>query len=119
MLTIYIEEASDGKGVLNSSKPIGDFHRSLADRVSAANRFVDEKDFKCEVVCDTMKNEVQERYNSHPERICIIQHGRIVHAGGAGPFVLYDIEGVIEWLKERDHREKSGEEQQGVDASGS
>jgi hypothetical protein len=39
------------------------------------------------------------------------QRGRIVHAGGAGPFVYYDIEGVIEWMKERDHREKSGEEQ--------
>ncbi len=90
--------------MLNSSKPIAHFHRSAADRVAAANLFVKEVNFFGEVVCDTMANDVFERYDSHPERICIIVNGRVVHEGGKGPMVYYDIESVITWLKERDVR---------------
>ncbi len=70
----------------------------MEDRLHAANRFVTEVQFKGEVVCDTMRNEVLTRYNAHPERICIVQNGLLVHVGGAGPLVFYDIEGVIDWL---------------------
>jgi hypothetical protein len=45
-----------------------------------------------------MANEVLTRYNAHPERICIVQNGTLVHVGGKGPLVFYDIEGVIAWL---------------------
>jgi hypothetical protein len=45
-----------------------------------------------------MFNDVLLRYNSHPERICIINNGIVVHEGGKGPLVFYDIEGVIAWL---------------------
>ena len=50
-----------------------------------------------EVVCDTMDNEALLRYNAHPERICVVYHGVLVHVGGTGG-IYYDIQGVIDWL---------------------
>lgn len=70
----------------------------MDDRLNAANRFVKEVPFPGEVLCDSMANEVLKRYNAHPERICIVQNGILVHVGGKGPLVYYDIEGVIVWL---------------------
>ena len=66
--------------------------------MNAANRFVKEVKFPGEVICDSMKNEALDRYNAHPERICIVQNGLLVHTGGKGPLVFYDIDGVIDWL---------------------
>jgi len=83
---------------MNAYKPIADYHKSMADRLAAANKFVREVGFKTEVVCDTMRNEAMTRFNAHPERICIVQDGLLVHVGGKGPLVYYDIEGVIDWL---------------------
>lgn len=57
-----------------------------------------EQNFQGEVVCDTMRNEAMTRYNAHPERICIVLDGVLVHTGGKGPLVFYDIDGVIDWL---------------------
>ncbi len=57
-----------------------------------------EQNFQGEVVCDTMSNEAMTRYNAHPERICIVLDGVLVHTGGKGPLVFYDIDGVIDWL---------------------
>lgn len=57
--------------------------------------------FEGEVLCDSMANDVLLRYNSHPERICICLNGNLVHIGGKGPLVFYDIEGVISWLDNR------------------
>ena len=79
-------------------KPIADYHKSIEDRLEAANRFVKEQNFQGEVVCDTMLNEAMTRYNAHPERICIVLDGVLVHTGGKGPLVFYDIDGVIDWL---------------------
>ena len=62
--------ASDGQGVLNSSKPIAHFHRSTADRVAAANLFVKEVNFFGEVVCDSMANEVFERIRTDDKHLC-------------------------------------------------
>jgi hypothetical protein len=73
-------------------------NKTIEDRLNAANRFVKEVPFHGEVVCDSMANEVLTRYNAHPERICIVQNGTLVHVGGKGPLVFYDIEGVIAWL---------------------
>lgn len=97
MLLFTTHTASSGQG-MNAYKPISDYHKSMEDRLAAANKFVKEVDFKTEVVCDTMRNEAMTRFNAHPERICIVQNGLLVHVGGSGPLVYYDIEGVIDWL---------------------
>jgi len=105
MLTIYIEESSDGKGI-NKEKPIKDFHKTIEDRAYAAKRFIEECNFKCEVVLDVISNDALKRYDAHPERICIVQHERIVHIGGKGPLIYYDIDDIIAWCAERDTRVK-------------
>jgi hypothetical protein len=81
-------------------KPITTFHRSMEERLLAANRFVTEVPFTGEVLCDSFENEVVTRYNAHPERICIVKNNTLVHIGGAGPLVFYDIQGVINWLND-------------------
>jgi len=106
LLTIYIQEASDGKGTLNATKPVKNFHRSMADRITAANRFIEECKFSSEVICDSMADQVLERYESHPERIVIVEKGLIVHEGGPMGVVRYDLDSVAEWLRTRDTRAK-------------
>jgi hypothetical protein len=61
--------------------------------------------FPGEVLCDTMSNEVMNRYDAHPERLCIVQDGVVVHYGG-NPYKLVrsDIDSIIGWLAERDTR---------------
>lgn len=51
-----------------------------------------------------MNNNALKNYDAHPERICIVQHGRVVHIGGKGPLIYYDIDNVIAWCAERDTR---------------
>lgn len=96
--------ASPGKGKLFEGKPIAHFHRSLEERVAAANRFVQECEFRGEVVCDTMANEVQTNLDAYPERILIVEKGVVVHRGGAGPLLFFDIDDVLAWCNKHDHR---------------
>ncbi len=103
----FFSIACNGGKIVNSGKPILSHHRSLSERVAAANRFVKECDFQGEVVCDSMANEVMERFDAHPERLLIIEKGVVVHKGGKGPLLFYDIEGIIDWMRQRDHRSPS------------
>jgi hypothetical protein len=107
ILSVFPFTASSGDGPLTNSKPIAHFHRSMADRIAAAKRFIEDCQFCGEVVCDTMANEVVHRYDAHPERILVIEKGMVVHKGGKGPIIFYDIEDIIEWLRQRDHRSPS------------
>lgn len=85
MVTIYIEESSDGYG-WNHVKPIRDHHRNIEERVTAANRLINETGWKAgEIICDSMKNQALERYEAFPERLLIVQDGIVVHDGGKGP----------------------------------
>ncbi len=90
LLTVYIQEgilhniclyllfivlfcfvASNGSG-LNSHKPVGNYHKTIDDRITAARRMVSDKSFPGEVICDCIENETLLRYDAHPERILII-----------------------------------------------
>ena len=62
---------------------------------------IKEKKFYGEVVCDSMTNEGLYKYNAHPERLCIIIDGIVVHQGGNGPLLFYDVKGIREWLEDR------------------
>jgi hypothetical protein len=98
MLTIYIQESSDGSAAFNTTKPVKGFHKTIHDRVNAATKFIKETEWTAgEIVCDSMTNEALERYEAHPERLLIVQNGRIVHDGGKGPIIMlrYDPQGKI------------------------
>ncbi len=99
--------ACNGGKAINDCKPIKSHHRSLAERVAAANRFVKDCDFQGEVVCDSMANDMIHRFDAHPERLLIIEKGVVVHKGGKGPLIYYDIKDVIEYMRKRDNRSPS------------
>lgn len=106
-LTIYIEEAhardewwlpeapdaqDGGKGcILN--------HRNMAERLAVAQKFVDDKSFPCELVCDSFEEHVNDRYGAWPERLYIVVRGVVVYQGGLGPFD-YKLAEVQDWLAE-------------------
>ena len=50
------------------------------------------------VVMDTMENSLRMDYASWPERLFIINEGKVVMIGGEGPFD-YDVNKVEDWLK--------------------
>jgi Iodothyronine deiodinase len=108
LLTIYIQEADHGRGLFNATKPVVNFHRTIEDRLAAANRFIVETHWQNgEVVCDSLADDIMNIYDSHPERICVIQSGIVVHDGSKkGRLICYNIAGVMEWLTQRDTRPK-------------
>ncbi len=54
-----------------------------------------------------MANDMIHRFDAHPERLLIIEKGLVVHKGGKGPLLFYDIDDVIEWMRKRDNRSPS------------
>jgi type I thyroxine 5'-deiodinase len=78
-------------------------HRSIDSRINAAKSFADDFQVDFEVVCDSMKNEVCELYDSYPERLYIIERGVVVYQGGHGPFD-FKLEEVDAWLKQKVER---------------
>lgn len=52
----------------------------------------------CPVLVDFMTNEAQEKFAAYPERLYIVQKGKIVYQGQRGPFD-YDIQEMIDVLK--------------------
>jgi hypothetical protein len=101
MLTIYIQEASDGCGI-NKIKPVEQFHGTITDRIAAAKRYIQEAhEDRGEVVCDSMDNGVLEQYHSFPDRIVVISKGVVVHDGSPGDDfgIFYNVESVHAWLE--------------------
>lgn len=102
LLTIYIQEASNGCGI-NSVKPVTDFHRTIADRIAAAKRYRAEATSSGDIVCDAFENGTLSTYQAFPDRMLIIMNGAVVHIGGP-PDVFglhYNVDSVFDWLNER------------------
>ncbi|KAF6727441.1 Type I iodothyronine deiodinase [Oryzias melastigma] len=84
-LVIYITEAHSSDGwAFNNNYDISQ-HRSLEERLSAA-RILLQNDPLCPVVVDEMSNAAAIQYGSHPERLYVLQAGRVVYKGGMGPW---------------------------------
>ncbi|XP_021017118.1 type I iodothyronine deiodinase isoform X2 [Mus caroli] len=60
-------------------------HRSLQERVQAA-RLLLARSPQCPVVVDTMQNQSSQLYAALPERLYVVQEGRIRYKGKAGPW---------------------------------
>lgn len=59
-------------------------HRSLQDRLQAARLLLDRRP-QCPVVVDTMKNQSSQQYAALPERLYVLQEGRILYKVGIPP----------------------------------
>ncbi|XP_049992187.1 type I iodothyronine deiodinase isoform X4 [Alexandromys fortis] len=60
-------------------------HRSLQDRLRAAHLLLDRSP-QCPVVVDTMQNQSSQLYAALPERLYVVQEGRICYKGKPGPW---------------------------------
>ena len=56
-------------------------HRNLQDRLRAAHLLLDRSP-QCPVVVDTMKNQSSSCYAALPERLYVLQEGRILYKVG-------------------------------------
>ena len=73
-------------------------HTNLKERLEAAKLLMTH-DPPAPVLVDSMKNEALLDYGALPERLYIVQDGRVVYEGGLGP-MDYKLEEVQLWLEE-------------------
>ena len=78
-------------------------HKSLKDRLVAAELLKKSRRCSVPVMVDMFDNEATNAYGAFPERLFIIQEGKIVYEGGTGPY-NYDLTELQSWLEE--HRAK-------------
>ncbi|XP_043430980.1 type I iodothyronine deiodinase isoform X3 [Prionailurus bengalensis] len=74
-------------------------HRNLQDRLQAACLLLDRSP-QCPVVVDTMKNQSSRLYAALPERLYVLQAGRILYKGKPGPWNYHpeEVRAVLEKL---------------------
>lgn len=83
-LVVYIAEAHSTDGwAFNNNYDIK-HHRSLEDRLSAA-RILVQKEPLCPVVVDEINDVTAIKYGALPERLYVLQAGKVVYKGGVGP----------------------------------
>ena len=72
-------------------------HRTLEERVQAAQLFQDASKLETPVLVDCVDNEANQAYGALPIRLCIILNGRVEFVGGMGP-TFYRTQDVRRWL---------------------
>uniref|UniRef100_A0A8C6RRZ9 Iodothyronine deiodinase n=1 Tax=Nannospalax galili TaxID=1026970 RepID=A0A8C6RRZ9_NANGA len=84
-LIIYIEEAHASDGWAFKNNVDIRQHQNLQDRLWAAHLLL-ARSPQCPVVVDTMQNLSSQQYAALPERLYILQEGRILYKGKPGPW---------------------------------
>ena len=104
---MYIKEAhpSDpGAWNLETNKADGVCYiqpRTVYDRLAVAKDFRSATQCAIPLLVDAMDNTACERYGAFPERLCIVERGRIAYTGSSLGPMGFDPEEVGEWLEER------------------
>jgi hypothetical protein len=103
-LTVYVREAhptdewqmkSNVKEDVCYAQP-----KNLAQRVAIANDFIERYKYPISFGIDDINNAAEGAYSAWPERLYIVENGRIAYRGGMGPF-HYDPAEVRAWLAGR------------------
>jgi len=90
-LTVYVSEAHAlDEWKLGDKVKIAQ-HKTLNDRIIAANLFKGENDFQIPLVVDSMENHFDKTYASWPERGYIIFQGKMSYISKC------DINGAMDW----------------------
>uniref|UniRef100_A0AAV2KY66 Iodothyronine deiodinase n=1 Tax=Knipowitschia caucasica TaxID=637954 RepID=A0AAV2KY66_KNICA len=84
-LVVYIAEAHSSDGWAFTNNYDINQHQSLEDRLSAA-RILVQKDPRCPVVVDKMSNSTSIKYGALPERLYVLQAGKVMYKGKMGPW---------------------------------
>lgn len=82
---VYIAEAHSTDGWAFTNNFDINQHRSLEERLSAAQILV-QKEPLCPVVVDEMNNVTAIKYGALPERLYMLQAGKVVYKGSRGPW---------------------------------
>jgi hypothetical protein len=103
-LTVYVREAHPSDEWQMKSNVKEDVcyaqPKTLEQRVAIANDFVKRFNYPTQFGIDNMSNTANDAYAAWPERIYIIERGRIAYRGGMGPF-NYHPEEARTWLAAR------------------
>jgi len=99
-LVVYITEAHSTDGWAFANNVDINQHQCLGDRLSAANILV-QKDPLCPVVVDEMTNITATKYGAVPERLYVLQAGKVIYKGGIGPmnYCPKEVRSVLEKIK--------------------
>lgn len=108
MICIYIAEAHprDGWTFGDYNGEGGKFsvanHRSLEDRIKTCNDWIDGLGAACksQYYVDAMCDGTRLAYDSHPERLYVIEDGVVQYQGKEGPFG-YDLKELEQWIMRR------------------
>mmetsp|Transcript_10232 Transcript_10232/g.11763 ORF Transcript_10232/g.11763 Transcript_10232/m.11763 type:complete len:92 (-) Transcript_10232:264-539(-) len=73
---------------------------SIEERVAVAKDFADHMNPSIPIFVDLMDDNARLRYGAWPERLAIIEDGKVAYYGAQGPFG-YDPDEVEEWLENR------------------
>ena len=60
--------------------------RNLQDRLKAASKLDDLDDLPGPLLADNLKNEASKAYGGMPDRLYIVQEGKVVYQGGFGVY---------------------------------
>jgi hypothetical protein len=74
--------------------------QTMAQRLKAANEWVRYLQPTMDYAVDMMEDEARLAYGAWPERLAILEHGRIQYYGGQGPWGYHPSE-VEKWLEQR------------------
>jgi len=98
-LTVYTQEAhpTEAGDYIDYFLPINK-HKSLEDRLSAANELLTLETLPGPLLVDNMDNEASRAFGSFPDRLYILLEGKVVYMGGVGPHGYNTFE-VEEWLE--------------------
>lgn len=82
---VYVAEAHSTDGWAFTNNIDINKHQNLEDRLSAAQILV-QKEPLCPVVVDDMSDASATKYGALPERLYVLQAGKVVYKGGLGPW---------------------------------
>lgn len=99
-LIVYIAEAHSTDGWAFTNNIDINQHQSLEDRLSAA-RILLKRDPLCPVVVDDMSDTSAIKYGALPERLYVLQAGKVIYKGAVGPWG-YDPQKVRQVLEKLD-----------------
>uniref|UniRef100_M4AF58 Iodothyronine deiodinase n=1 Tax=Xiphophorus maculatus TaxID=8083 RepID=M4AF58_XIPMA len=98
-LVVYVAEAHSTGWSFGNNFDISE-HRSLEERLSAAQILL-ENDPLCPVVVDEMSNVSAIKYAAQPERLYVLQAGKVLYKGKMGPwgYNLLEVRSVLQKMK--------------------
>jgi len=100
LVTVYITEAHPlGWWVLPTAVPIRP-HKTLAERMKAAEGFRARVGWTGDYFVDEISESSMDAFAAWPEKLCIIENGRVVYLSGEAPF-YFDLNDAAKWLQAR------------------